>query len=271
MVPESQYCQTRAIIPETKHLFQSRRYVQCATFCERFLSRHHEVHPVHKAYLHFYFALAHDTMARETTLKHRSAGLDLAEQHYRAAIEILTPSEPYNLDDILSLLSPGSEHSNQPNRFRRLSSISHRSASSSTTSHEPLDRTWERVDSPYDDDGASSQISSFRPDKHRPTPIMTTNAARAYHEEQFSAELFSFLGMVQSHLHSVQQLRTAAPVSWLRSRSSTLSSRPDSRDSSNASEGEPDPLRAGRKSVNFRPRFDPTSIQKLCNEALSEL
>lgn len=46
MVPESQYFRMKAVIPEVKQLFQSRRYIQCANVCERFLSRHYdEVRP----------------------------------------------------------------------------------------------------------------------------------------------------------------------------------------------------------------------------------
>ncbi|KAL1603669.1 hypothetical protein SLS60_005257 [Paraconiothyrium brasiliense] len=211
-------------------------------------------------------------MARETTLKHRSTGLELAEQHYRAAIDILTPSEPYNLDELLSPASPLSEYM-QTTQFRRISRLSFRSAEPSTTSDDE-DRTWDRVDSPYDDH-TPSRSSSFRTGrKSRPAPISTINASRAYHEEQFSAELFALLSMLHTHLRGVKQLKSTLSnprMSFARSRTSTWSSRPESRDSSACSEYEMDQLRSMRKTLSFRPRFDPSNIQKLCNEALAEL
>jgi hypothetical protein len=229
-----------------------------------------QIHPVHKVYLHFYFALVHDAMARETTLKHRSTGLELAEQHYRAAIDILTPSEPYNLDDLLSPLSPTSEYLNAAG-FRRISRLSFRSTASSTASDDE-DRNWDRVDSPYDD--TPLQTHSFRNGKPRPAPITTGNAARAYHEDRFSAELFALLSMLHTHLRGVKQLKSdmAGPHnSFARSRISTWGSRPESRDSSGSNESEQDQLRSIRKTLHFRPRFDPASVRKLCNEALAEL
>jgi hypothetical protein len=32
-----------------------------------------------------------------------------------------------------------------------------------------------------------------------------------------------------------------------------------------------DAIRERRRNIKFRPRFDPTSVQRLCNEALAEL
>lgn len=212
-------------------------------------------------------------MAHETTLKNRSAGLDLAEQHYQAAIDILTPSEPYNLDDLLSPISPRHEQDHDITRFRRMSNNSYDSAgSNSTSTSNDQNRSWQRIDSPHlaPPGSAPSHGPSFRAHRLRPVPIMTINASRAYHEEQFSAELFSFLSLIHRHLDNVRQLRSATPGSWLRSRSSA-SSRSESRGSSNCSEGDMEQLRWARKSVNFRPRFDPTGIQKLCSEALAEL
>lgn len=209
-------------------------------------------------------------MARETTLRHRSTGLELAEQHYCAAIDILTPSEPYNLDDILSPVSPTSEYLSAAG-FRRISRLSFRSAASSTTSDDE-DRTWDRVDSPYDD--IPSRTHSFRAGKQRPTPITTINASRSYHEDRFSAELFALLPMLHAHLNGVKQLKSHMPTPRgfsPPSRTSTWSSRPQSRDSMGSNESELDQLRSMRKNLNFRPRFDPAGVRKLCNEALAEL
>lgn len=228
-----------------------------------------QVHPMHRVYLHFYFALVHDTMARETTVKRRSAGLELAEQHYRAAIEIITPSEPYNLDDLLSPLSPVSEYLTAAGFYRR-SCLSMRSVASSTSDEE--ERNWNRVDSPYDD--TPSRTHSFQPGKSRPAPIITIDSSRAYHEERFSAEMFELLPMLHAHLRGVKQLKsdmTTPRSSLSRSRTSSWNSRPQSRDSTGSNESELEQLRSMRKNLTFRPRFDPTDIQQLCNEVLAEL
>lgn len=210
-------------------------------------------------------------MARETTLRHRSTGLDSAEQHYRAAIDILTPSEPYNLEELLSPSSPLSDYLGTTD-FRHMSRLSFRSTSSSTSSDEE-DRTWDRVDSPYEDIGFS-RAPSFRVGKQRPTPITTSNAARAFHEEQFSAEMFALLSMLHTHLRGVKELKSSSSTTrtaFTRPRNLTMGSRPGSRHSSDSNESEMDQLRCSRKNPKFRPRFDPSGIRKLCNEVLAEL
>lgn len=241
-----------------------------------------KIHPVHQAYLHFYLAMSHDTMAREASLKHRSSELDLAEQHYLAAIAALTPAGPERLDDIpeRSPTSPASEDENAV-KARRVSDASQQSIASSATScseHE-YDANPKSVNSVKTSVLARDTKTEATATKRlvkRPAPIFTPNASRSYHEENFSSDLSSFLGMVRMHLTRVQELKADSVVptvrfSFSRSRSSTSSSRPVSRDSSNYDASERNSLRWARKSVNFRPRFDPTSVQKLCTEALSEL
>ena len=210
-------------------------------------------------------------MARETRLERRDAGLRLAEKHYRLAIDILSPNEPYNLDDLLSPSSIHAEDEDHTARGRPTSYTSfHSSARSSTSLNSDFLGPWTRSDSPHEDAPAQPLFYG----KHRPTPIITINAARAYHEEQFFADLCAFISLVQAQLQSVRELRTAAtPEGGFRSRSSTLRSRPNSRGSSSTaseSESEMEQIRWARRQVEWRPRFDPSGIRKLCSEALLE-
>lgn len=206
-------------------------------------------------------------MARETTLKHRATGLSLAEQHYRSAIDILSPSEPYNLDDLLTPFSDA------PGDFRRWSNTSSRSTASSAFSTSSSDRYHskapERADSPHADDmhlappPTLHHRSANGPGKRRPTSIVTHSPEQAHHEEHFAAELRAFVALVHAHLHSIQELR-AAPAPWIRSR-------PSSRGSESDGEREYDRGRWSRGEVRFRPRFDPEGVRRLCDEALAEL
>lgn len=212
-------------------------------------------------------------------MKHRSSELDLAEQHYLAAIAALASPHPRKLDDIPEQ-SPNSISSEDEHvKARRISDASQQSVASSATSfadEEIESKPKEPIHQPFPSTVPAGRFGAQIPTKRRPAPIIAPNAAQAYHEEQFSADLSSFLSMVRMHLDSVQELKEAAVApssrfSFSRSRSSTLSSRPGSRASSNQDEPEMDRLRWARRSVNFRPRFDPSSVRQLCSEALAEL
>lgn len=238
--------------------------------------------------------MSHDTMAREATIKHRSSELDLAEQHYLAAIAALTPPEPQKLDDIPECSPTSTTSEDEHSRVRRVSDAaslnSEQSVASSATSfadeeHDASDCEPTPKRSNYfkasppsrhilDDFSMSPKVT-----KRRPPPIITS-APRSAHaqpkQQQLSADLSAFVSMVQMHLASVRELKETSTLpstrfSFSRSRSSTMSSRPASRNSSNLDESEMSRLRWTRKSINFRPRFDPASVRQLCNEALSEL
>lgn len=122
----------------------------------------------------------------------------------------------------------------------------------------------------------SSSRSPTKMPKKRPTPISAPNPVRFYHQEQFSAELVAFSNMIKMHLATVIRLKETAPTPVVRfadvarSRSSTISSRPISRDST-SSQGEDGERRWTRSTLLNRPRFDPASVRQLCSDALSEL
>ncbi|KAF2682546.1 hypothetical protein K458DRAFT_60428 [Lentithecium fluviatile CBS 122367] len=297
MGSESQYVVMKKRLAEVKQLFQTRHYVQCATLCEQLTRATDEIHPVHLAYLHFYLAMSHDTMARETTWKHRSTELDLAEQHYLAALAALSASAPQEVDNVLerSPSSPSSED-DLAVKGRRVSDASQESIASSATSLAESDTQstprrvpsssylkaralFEKVQDNSSTPPKSQSSSSFRtprPAKRRPAPIILPYTTHSHHEGRFSAELISFIAMIKTHLDNVRQLKET-PVAFnvrfsvTRSRSSTASPRPISRDSSSSHESEVEGARWARRAVNFRQRFNPESVRQLCNEALAEL
>ncbi|KAF2874962.1 hypothetical protein BDV95DRAFT_603740 [Massariosphaeria phaeospora] len=301
MVPASMYTEIKARMPAIKDLFQSRHYIQCATECERLLTRSiNEIHPMHLAYLHFYLALSHDTLARETSMRNRSSELDLAEKHYLAAIAVLTPPDSQLLEDSNDSQSPTSINSRDEfgldgRRASNAASIhSEQSTTSSTTSFadqgddesdcEPTPKRSNYFKRSPPSRGILDDFTiSPQQCRKRPSPIATSvpgSSESMVPEDKLSTGVSSMLRMVQMHLTNVRELKETPPApifrfSYSRSRSSTLSStlssRPVSRDSTNSSDAEVDQLRWSRRTVNFRPRFDPTSVRDLCSQALSEL
>jgi hypothetical protein len=253
---------------------------------------------MHLAYLHFYLAMSHDTMAREATWKHRAAELDLAEKHYLAALNAVSIPDQRKLVEVTeqSPTSPASDD-DLAVKGRRASDASQQSIASSATSiadEEDMQATPTKKPSSAFAKARTVFETSSRPStplkslnqfpspskppptpKKRPAPIITPNAAQAYHEEQFSSDLCAFIAMIKTHLANVVQLKettpapgSAARASYVRSRSSTLASRPVSRDS--MSEGEQG-QKTRRRTLSIRPKFDPESVRQLCNEALAEL
>ncbi|PSN63425.1 hypothetical protein BS50DRAFT_112424 [Corynespora cassiicola Philippines] len=289
MISDARYSDMKERIPHVKELFQTRHYTQCATQCERLLltRAQDEIHPIHRAYLNFYLALSHDTMAREASMRHRAAELDLAEKHYLEAIAALDQRRPQQAHDVQQFSPTSSTSEDQPHgNGRRASDAvsldSEQSLASSATSYaddedEPTPKASgfkNHLSSHHDSDGSSATSNLL---KKRPNPIVTSTPQRSLSpvRERFSADLSSFIRMVESHLASVRMLKESSAVLPGRysslSRPSTASSRPISRESSANHESDMDRLRDSRKSMNFRPRFDPTSVRNLCSEALSEL
>jgi hypothetical protein len=82
--------------------------------------------------------------------------------------------------------------------------------------------------------------------------------------------------MVKSHLASVRELKettnatTTNRYSFSGPRYTPSNNRPPSQTSLHA-ESEMEQIRRQRRSLSFRPRFDPTSVRKLCADALDEL
>lgn len=104
---------------------------------------------------------------------------------------------------------------------------------------------------------------------------MTSQPHFSPRQEYFHSSISSFIDMVKSHLAGVRELKENGGVtnyrySFSRSRGSSTNSRPASRDYA-YDDFEMDRIRWNRKSMSFRPRFDPTSVRRLCNEALAEL
>ncbi|KAF2736604.1 hypothetical protein EJ04DRAFT_521820 [Polyplosphaeria fusca] len=288
-----QYTNMKARIPAVKELFQTRHYVQCITLANCYLTRLSEpMHPVHEAYLNFYMALSHDTMAREASLRNRHHELDLAEKHYLAAISSLSPPEPQQLQNIQEFPSPTSSSSEEhgEHRLRRASdAASLRSEKSTSTSATSLGDENEGSASDGSDPTQtrsnhfsrfSSSETSRKLSRRRPSPLSLSppRKAQVYPtvvKTQFSSELSSFTAMVKTHLAGVRDLRDNAhsPLgrySFTRSRSSSTISRPVSRDCP-LNAPEMDTVRWSRKTTSFRPRFDPTSVRKLCDDTLAEL
>ena len=224
-------------------------------------------------------------------MRTRSIELDMAERHYVAAIQVLTPpSEPKKLDGIQEFQSPtSSTSSGRPNSFGRRPSAasfdSQHSVASSETSYaedEDFFADWEskrssRVEPsllpPTFQDGQS--LSRRPSQRKRPSPIIT-NSRQSYYKEQFSADLYAFTCMVELHLASLRELReTIIPdlrSSFFRPRASTIGSRPIRRDPSIHGDGAAiESVRQRRRTMTFRPRFNPSSVRELCQEALADL
>ncbi|KAF2707602.1 hypothetical protein K504DRAFT_492271 [Pleomassaria siparia CBS 279.74] len=297
MLSALRYDDMKAKIPAIKNLFTTRHYLQCAAECERLLtiSRHDQIHPVHKACLHFYLALSHDSIAREASIKNRFSELDLAEKHYIAALAALTPSlsDSKKLEDIRECQSPTSstseEEVNSINRPSSATSLnSQTSMTSSETSYaddEDFFADWEhgsRNSVHYKHSSSQSAQDEYclapkLPNKRSDSIIIKPTERQSLYVEQFSADLSAFASMIELHLASVRELNEApmSPnlrLSFARSRSSMIGSRPVSRNS--VLQGDAagmESLREHRKTMIFRPRFDPTSVRELCEEALSEL
>ncbi|KAF2464038.1 uncharacterized protein BDR25DRAFT_381657 [Lindgomyces ingoldianus] len=283
MITESKYFEMKSRIPEVKGLFQTRHYIQCTNLCERLLTRSdEEIHPIHRAYLNFYLALSHDTMARETSSRNRLPELDLAEKYYVAALAALSPARPQKLENIQESLSPTFSHSEDESVNSEHSSSTVATSildDSDSSDFEPTPRTSNyhvrsRLSRGNLDDFPASKLGRKRPGLIITSPTQSSSV-QSRHEKQYTTVFSSFAKMVETHLSSVRNLRDA-PVpqsnrfSGSRSRGSSFNSRPASRDII-PDDAAMEKIRWGRKSMSFRPRFDPESVQALCRDALSEL
>lgn len=294
-----------------KSLYASRHYSQCAKFGELLLSEIHDqvsaidatcsskhayansiprtntniyqTHPLHLAHLNFYTALSHDTLAREATLKNRWKELSLAELHYNAAILALSSlHSPAQCDP----WSPNSSTTSPPSPYsRRRSSIySNRSAASSTTSlgDEDSYQTSPKHSPKHSrNDSAVQGPDETFPKTGRKSGTVETARPQTPQQFYFTANIASFVRMVESHLADVreQKHRTGVPTVRFSMPSprpsptkakATISVRRLSVDDE-AEDAAMEAIRESRRNVAFRPRFDPKSTQKLCNEALAEL
>jgi hypothetical protein len=87
----------------------------------------------------------------------------------------------------------------------------------------------------------------------------------------------AFVRMVEGHLTSVRTLKETTGVRGVRfafptpSPSPTKSQFKDPRSSCILTDEEREELQQKRRNMTWRPRFDPESVRKLCNDALAEL
>ena len=254
-----------------------------------------QTHPLHLANLNFYTALSHDTLAREATLKNRWKELSLAEHHYNAAIVALSPLQsPAQCD----LWSPTSSTTSplSPYSRRRSSISSDRSAASSATSS---------GDSSYQAPTAIPPKSTLRHARNdsviqthstssegktpggKATESKTGSAPRPQTPQQFyfTANISSLVRMLEAHRADLLDQKAKSGVPTVRFNlpsprpSPTTAKGPGSRERNSRGfdvdrdedEETVKARRESRRNVVFRPRFDPRSTQKLCNEALAEL
>ncbi|KAF9699430.1 hypothetical protein EKO04_002267 [Ascochyta lentis] len=282
MMDQARYRELKEKMTALKSLYASRHYSQCAKFGELLLSEmHDQTHPLHLAHLNFYTALSHDTLAREATLKNRWRELSLAELHYNAAIVALSTSQsPAQCDP----WSPNLSGSALPSPYsrRRVDSVSSdRSTASSATSLGDEDDDYVEMSprklASQESDKTLSR-SEFRPvTSTSPPPTARPQTPQQFY---FSANIATFVRMVEGHLADVrdQKLRTGVPTVRFTMPSprpsptkATRLSRCISVEPADIDEAAMEAIRESRRKMKFRPRFDPTSVQRLCNEALVEL
>ncbi|OAG16058.1 hypothetical protein CC77DRAFT_1012728 [Alternaria alternata] len=284
-----------------KDLYTSRRYTQCANLGEHLLGEvDDKVHPVHTAYLNFYIALSHDTLAREATLKNRYKELNAAEKYYKETIVALAPPSPSStaptVDDEQPMTPDSATIPDEQAWFRRLSrtrsfdsTSSYRSSTSSTASY--------AFDLEQDPDLTLRNFRFPSPpgkDANWGTPVESKTLSQYFSNDSVLSPLSSeqvrskpgvrlpngtpaFIRMVEGHLASVKTLKEATGVRGVRFAFPTPSPSPtkswfrDSRSSPLSEEEERENRRQKRRNVTFRPRFDPESVRQLCNDALAEL
>lgn len=248
-----------------------------------------QTHPLHLAHLNFYTALSHDTLARGATFKNRWKELSLAEVHYNAAIAALSPLQsPAQCDP----WSPISSTTSPPSPFpRRRSSVSSdKSAASSATSLG--DDSYQVCAKPTPDSSLRHARNDSAVQAHcgsqsfQRKPLATAPRPQTPQQFYFTGNISSFLRMLESHLADIRDLKRRSSVPTVRfdvpspRPSPTKAKAPGSRERGSSrptvlgNEDEDAAMQARRerrKNVVFRPRFDPQSTEKLCNEALAEL
>jgi hypothetical protein len=248
----------------------------------------HQTHPLHLAHLNFYTALSHDTLAREATLKNRWKELSLAELHYEAAIQVLSPLHaPAQFDP----WSPNSSTTSPPSPYsqRRNSVYSDRSAASSVTSlgdaddYQTSPRPPPKRFTKHERNDSAMQSHSVLQRAERSRPTTAAHRPQTPQQFYFTANISSFVRMIESHLADVREYKLRSSVPTVRFNMPSPRPSPtkvkaqgirqsravilDDEEDSAARQA----IRESRRNVTFRPRFDPTSTQRLCNEALAEL
>jgi hypothetical protein len=222
-------------------------------------------------------------------MRNRHAELELAEEHYLAAISVLTPSETHGMKSVDESDSPTSSDSTYDLIHRRPSDAAslrsdHSTSTSATSLNSSVLETSEEPAISKRVTFATSQLGTpivgtnvtSNPLKRNFTPIDTHSTSPASFQcQRLSTDPSAFVNMVKSHLAGVRELKdsptpTTNRYSFTRPRYSTINIRPGSQASLH-DEPIKEQVRWQRRSLSFRPRFDPTSVQKLCADALDEL
>jgi hypothetical protein len=260
-----------------------------------------QTHPIRLAYLNFYIALSHDTLAREATLKNRFKELNAAEKHYSAAIQILrstSPSSSAPSSDDEQPKTPTSPTPQQERPWRRRSPrpesfdsfTSYRSSTSSTASYAfDLEQDPDLVlkhfrfpTPPERDVGgnlttiANDGTQHVKMDSLLPLSVPPPRL-KSLEDFRLPTGTSAFVRMLERHLTSVRELRDKTGVQGVRFAFPTPEASPiklklrSSRTSQMLSDEDRENLRQKRMKISFRPRFNPENVRKLCSEALAEL
>ncbi|USP77013.1 uncharacterized protein yc1106_04287 [Curvularia clavata] len=301
MLMQPKHVQLKQQMQALKSLYLSRHYTQCARSGERLLGEvDRDVHPIHLAYLNFYTALSHDTLAREATLKNRYKELVAAEDYYNAAIAALslplsTCSTPTVDDELPSTPESATFPAEQVWLGRLKTKSSNLSASRRTSSSSMMSDAFgleqdidlelrgfcfpspPQISARTDTETAAELESRHLEDAGMLSPLSRhPMPPKPVAEVQLPPGTSSFVEMLQNHLASVHTLKGSTGIHGVRSSFSTPSASPTksqfrSTRTGNLSYEQRDDLQQRRRHLTLRPRFDPASIRKLCDEALAEL
>jgi len=268
-----------------------------------------QIHPIHLAYLYFYSALAHDTLAREATLKNRNNELRLAESHYLAAIAALSPdhstpttvTQAHQQQDSSPTDSPTSSTSstftNSPPWNQRRSS-----STTTTSSYDSIATTPTASSSPTIHSAAFNNTPTSRKrgvsfqfprppcgnentddDDNESNLQDSSNTTSCEDDYAFALppHTASFVALLRGHVAAVRELATTASgPHTLRCASYAdpvpRPGREKERDKArlgvlDRADDEAACRRRARMERVFRPRFDPEGVRRLCGDALDEL
>jgi hypothetical protein len=226
-----------------------------------------QIHPIHLAYLNFYTALSHDTLAREATLKNRYKELHLAEKHYMAALSALTPStyDSPSFDTRASSPTSSTTSENIIWKFRRSASID---STASYTSRADLDYSHRSHNYAFP---SPPQATTYTHQRNKSSIIIPSRPSTP-EEYQFASDTAAFVRMVRGHLQNVQDLKRQTGVPVVRfdvNENVVVKERVRSRVWED-DEGK-ERVRRERGARKWRKRFDPEETMRLCGEALAEL
>ncbi|EUC32381.1 hypothetical protein COCCADRAFT_98869 [Bipolaris zeicola 26-R-13] len=301
MVGQTKNCEMKQKMQVLKDLYLSRHYTRCAKSGERLLGEvDSSMHPVHLAYLNFYTALSHDTLAREATIKNRHHELVAAEEYYRAAIAALSlPSSTCSTPTLDDEHPSTPESATFPEEHVWLDRLKTKSSNLSTSCRTSSSST---MSDPFDlEKDIYFELKGFSfpspPRTSTPTFLEVTSNPRSSHIDNssmlsplsthpvrpepvakvhFPLGTSTFVGMLQGHLTSVLTLKEStgahdSKFTFPNPSASPTKSQLKFPRTSDLPQHQKEELRNKRKQMAWRPRFDPGSIRKLCDEALAEL